>query len=466
LHVLQSEAQQRFSTSTPPDRYPIKKREKKGERMSDVVADAISLESSDEARLYSKVTWRLIPFLFICYMAAYLDRVNVGFAKLQMLADLNFSETIYGLGAGIFFIGYFLFEVPSNLILHRIGARWWIARIMLTWAVLSAAMMFVTTPWVFYAIRFLLGVAEAGLFPGVILYLTYWYPAERRGKIIALFMTGIPMAGVVGGPLSGWIMQTMGGIHRLAAWQWLFLIEALPSLVLGVAVLLYLDNGIDSANWLSLREKELLARNISLDAKSVNASAGREGFTNPRVWLLCGAYFLFIMGLYGVGFWLPTLIKGAGVTSALSIGLLTVLPYGAGAIAMVGVGMSSDAARERRWHLAAPGLVGAVAWIATARYSHDTAIAVTALTVATVGVMTTLSQFWCIPTAILTGAAAATGIAVINSVGNLAGFVSPYLIGWIIDRTKSTDLGVLTLAVSIALGSLLVLALPRKIVNR
>jgi sugar phosphate permease len=434
--------------------------------MASSIADTILIDRSDKSRLYSKVTWRLIPFLFICYMAAYLDRVNVGFAKLQMLADLHFSETIYGLGAGIFFIGYFIFEVPSNIMLHRVGARWWIARIMFTWAILSGAMMFVTTPWAFYTIRFLLGAAEAGLFPGVILYLTYWYPAERRGKIIALFMTGIPMAGVIGGPLSGWIMQMMGGIHGLAAWQWLFLIEAMPSLVLSVCVLLYLDNGIESARWLSPSEKEMLKQNIALDAKQVESSSSREGFTNPRVWLLCAAYFCIIMGLYGVGFWLPTLIKGAGVTSALSIGLLTVLPYGAATLGMVSIGISSDATRERRWHLAIPGFVGALAWLATAHYSHDATLAVTALTVVTICVMSTLSQFWCIPTAILTGAAAAVGIAVINSVGNLAGFVSPYLIGWIIDTTKSTDLGVFTLAISIALGSLLILLMPKKLVNR
>jgi MFS family permease len=265
---------------------------------------------------------------------------------------------------------------------------------MLTWAILSGAMMFVTTPWAFYVIRFLLGVAEAGLFPGVILYLTYWYPAERRGKIIALFMTGIPMAGVIGGPLSGWIMQSMGGIHGLAAWQWLFLIEAVPSVVLSVGVLLYLDNGIENANWLSSGEKAILARNVALDSKRVEASSAREGFTNPRVWLLCATYFFFIMGLYGVGFWLPTLIKGTGITSTLSIGLLTVLPYGAGTIAMVAMGMSSDRVRERRWHLAIPGLIGALAWVASVKYGNNMPIAIAALTVATAGVMVTLSQFW------------------------------------------------------------------------
>ena len=434
--------------------------------MSQVVAGEILLPMRGEQSVYAKVTWRLIPFLFLCYVVAYLDRVNVGFAKLQMLGELHFSETVYGFGAGVFFLGYFVCEVPSNIILHRVGARVWIARVMLTWATLSGAMVFVTTPLVFYSLRFLLGVAEAGLFPGVILYLTYWYPAERRGKMIALFMTGIPIAGVVGGPLSGWIMQEMGGIYGLSGWRWLFLIEALPSVVMGIAVLLYLDNSIEAARWLTPAEKSLLTRNVAADRLGVQSHALRDGFTNPRVWLLCMVYFFFIMGLYGVGFWLPTLIKGAGVASPLAIGLLTVLPYGCGAAAMVLVSRRSDAARERRWHLAVPGLVGALGWLVAVAAHGDTTIAMAGLTVATVGVMTTLSQFWCLPTAMLAGAAAATGIAVINSVGNLAGFVSPYVIGWIIDRTHSTDLGVYTLAASIAVGSLLALAMPGRIVNR
>ncbi|AIQ93323.1 Major facilitator superfamily permease [Methylobacterium oryzae CBMB20] len=423
--------------------------------------------SIDETtRVYRKVTWRLVPFLFACYVAAYLDRVNVGFAKLQMLSDLQFSETVYGLGAGIFFLGYFLFEVPSNMILHKVGARIWIARVMLSWAVISAAMMFVTSPTWFYVLRFLLGLAEAGLFPGVILYLTYWYPSERRGGIIAMFMTGIPIAGLIGGPVSGWIMNAFAGTGGLAGWQWLFLIEALPSVVLGFCVLAYLDDGIQKAKWLSADEKALLAHNVAADGASVTAHRFRDGFTNGWVWLLCGIYFFFIMGLYGVGFWLPTLIKGAGVSDPLQIGLLTMLPYGAAAVAMITVGRLSDAARERRWHITVPGLVGVAGWLVSIRFSTDLVIAEAALTVATIGVLVTLAQFWCLPTAILAGAAAATGIAVINSVGNLAGFVSPYLIGWIIDTTKSTSLGVYTLAACLALGSLLALTVPKRLVNR
>ena len=429
-----------------------------------MVLDEAAADS--DARLYRKVTVRLVPFLFACYVAAYLDRVNVGFAKLQMLGDLHFSETVYGLGAGIFFIGYFLFEVPSNIILHKVGARVWIARVMLSWAVISAAMVFVKTPTVFYILRFLLGLAEAGLFPGVILYLTYWYPSRRRGGIIALFMTGIPIAGVVGGPLSGWILSSLSGAAGLAGWQWMFLIEAIPSVVLGIAVLAFLDNGISKASWLTSAEKAFLKRNIDEDdAQSVNHSL-RDGFTSLWVWRLCGIYFLYVMGLYGLGFWLPTLIKGAGVSSPLSIGLLTMLPYAAGAVGMVVVGRMSDAARERRWHIVVPGLIGTAAWLVSIQYAHNIVIAEAALTVAAMGVLIPLTQFWCLPTAVLAGAAAASGIAVINSVGNLAGFASPYAVGWLIDRTHSTSFGVYLLAASLLVGSLLALTMPKHLVNR
>ena len=419
-----------------------------------------------EAQLYRKVTWRLMPMLFACYVAAYLDRVNVGFAKLQMLGDLHFSETVYGLGAGIFFIGYFLFEVPSNIILHKVGARVWIARVMVSWALISAAMAFVQSPTVFYVLRFLLGVAEAGLFPGVILYLTYWYPSSRRGGIIALFMTGIPIAGVIGGPLSGWILSTLSGVQGLAGWQWMFLIEAIPSLVLGAVVLSFLDNGIDRASWLTNDEKVILRHNVDRDGQETPSHSLRDGFTNPRVWQLCGIYFFFIMGLYGVGFWLPTLIKGTGVFDPLTIGLLTVLPYAAAAAGMVICGRMSDAARERRWHIVIPGVLGTAGWLVSVWFARDVAVAEIALTVATTGVLVTLAQFWCLPTSVLAGAAAASGIAVINSVGNLAGFVSPYAVGWIIDATHSTTLGVYTLAGCLLVGSLLALTMPKSLVNR
>jgi len=419
-----------------------------------------------ESAVYARVTRRLIPLLFSCYVAAYLDRVNVSFAKLQMLNDLRFSETVYGLGAGIFFIGYFLFEIPSNIMLHKVGARLWIARVMLTWAVVSAGMLFVRSATGFYVLRFLLGVAEAGFFPGVILYLTYWFPSARRARIIALFMTGIPIAGVIGGPLSGWILKHMTGVQGLAGWQWLFLIEALPSFLLGVAVLRYLDSGIAGARWLTEAERALLARGIAEDRQHLTSHSLRDGLTSSRVWLLAAVYFCLIAGLYGAGFWLPTLIKRSGVDSPLAIGILTILPNAVAAVAMVLISRRSDRTRERRWHLVTPALIGAAGWVITVRYGTDTAIALSGMSLAMAGVTTSLSQFWCLPTALLAGAAAATGIALINSIGNLAGFLGPLTIGWLVDRTGSTDLGVYLLAAVMAGGSLLVLTMPRQVVNR
>jgi D-galactonate transporter len=418
-----------------------------------------------ENAAYAKVTWRLIPFLFLCYVFAYLDRVNVGFAKLQMLSDLKFSETIYGLGAGIFFIGYFLMEVPSNLALHRFGARKWIARIMISWGVISAAMIFVKTPTMFYILRFLLGVAEAGFFPGIILYLTYWYPASRRSKITALFMTGIPIAGVVGGPLSGWILQRFHNVNGMPGWQWLFLLEAIPSLVTGVVTFFYLNDKIGDAKWLNTEEKALLERGLVNESSKIEVHDASGAFKSSKVWVLCACYFGIIMGLYGISFWLPSLIKASGVTDELNIGLLTMIPYGFAAVAMVMIGRSSDRTKERRWHVAVPAVIGAAGLVVSTFVPHQTALAVIALTFATIGILGALCQFWSIPPAFLGGAAAAAGIALINSVGNLAGFVSPYVVGWIKDATKSTDIGLYCIAVSLIAAALIVLTISKKVVN-
>jgi MFS family permease len=338
--------------------------------------------------------------------------------------------------------------------------------VMITWSIVSAVTLFVKTPTMFYALRFVLGLAEAGLFPGVILYLTYWYPARRRANILALFITGIPIAGVVGAPLSGWIMNSVSGAHNLAGWQWLFLIEAIPSLVMGIVVLLFLDNNVESARWLSANEKALLARNLADDRQGVRSHRTRDGFTNPRVWLMCMLYFFNMMGLYGVGFYLPTLIRNTGVSNPLSVGLLTALPYAVAVVAMLLVSRHSDAHQERRWHITIPALAGTLGWIASAVFMHEAMLATIALTVATAAVLVTMTQFWVLPTAMLTGAAAASGIAVINSVGNLAGFVSPYLIGGIIDATHSTLLAVIALAISMFLVGALALTLPKRMVNR
>lgn len=429
--------------------------------MENSVQPKVAVSTVEEA-IYAKVTWRLIPFLFLCYVVSFLDRVNVGFAKLQMLSDLGFSETVYGLGAGLFFVGYFMFEVPSNIILSRTGARIWIARIMVTWGIISAAMMLVTTPEMFYMMRFLLGVAEAGFFPGIILYLTYWYPARRRGRIVALFMTGIAFAGVVGSPLSGWIMKTFDGMNGWAGWQWLFLLEGIPSVIVGVCVLFYLDDSIRAAQWLSEEEKQLLETRIHDDQKEKLLLTLRQVFANGRVWLLALIYFSFIMGLYGVGFWLPQLIKNTGVNSIFDVGLLTAVPYGIAAIVMVAVSRRSDACGERRWHTVAVAASAALGFVVSTLYGSNTVIAMAALSIATAGVLSALPLFWTLPTGYLTGTAAAAGIAIINSVGNLAGFVSPSMMGVIMDATQSTTYGMYVIAACLLMGALLVVfAIPK-----
>ncbi|KAF1054622.1 MAG: putative tartrate transporter [Burkholderia gladioli] len=422
--------------------------------------------SDFETTAYRKVTWRLAPLLMLCYVVAYLDRVNVGFAKLQMATDLNLSDTVYGLGAGIFFFGYFLFEVPSNIILHRVGARVWIARIMITWGLISAAMMFVTTPAMFYVMRFLLGIAEAGFFPGVILYLTYWYPANRRGRMTTFFMTAIALSGVIGGPVSGYILKSFHGANGWAGWQWLFLIEGIPSIIVGVLVLIWLEDRIAGANWLTDEEKALLSRNVQAeDALKDDAPIGRV-LASPRVWLMALIYFSFVMGLYGVGFWLPTIIKSTGVTDSFTIGLLSAIPYAAAVVGMILIARSADRRRERRWHVAIPAALGALGLLLSVAWANQTALAMVGLTLATIGILTTLPLFWSLPTAFLGGTATAAGIALVNSIGNLAGFLSPYLIGWLKQATGSNNPGMFMLAAFCVLGALLALSVPKALVNR
>jgi MFS family permease len=387
--------------------------------------------------------------LFLAYIVAYLDRVNVGFAKLGMASDLGFSDTVYGLGAGIFFLGYFLFEVPSNVILQRVGAKAWIARIMISWGLISAATMFVDTAGTFYAMRFLLGVAEAGFFPGVILYLTYWFPRTHRARMTAAFMTAVAVAGVIGGPVSGWIMGRLDGAGGMAGWQWLFLLEGLPSSLVGVAVLLLLDNGPAAARWLSEPERALLVARLEDDERDKRAAGSHRttlkgALTDGRVWILCLVYFGLAMGIYGISFWLPQIIKETITVDPVRIGLISAIPWLAGGVAMIWNGRHSDRSGERRWHVAGPAMVAGVAGIG-------------AITVATAGILSAVSCFWSLPTAMLSSTAAAVGIAWINSVGNLAGYVSPFVVGKIRDATQSMVVALGMLAGSLVIAGLLTL---------
>lgn len=419
------------------------------------------------AQVYKKVAWRLVPFLCICYLAAYLDRVNVGFAKLQMLNDLSFSNTVYGIGAGIFFLGYVLFEVPSNILMHKVGARIWIARIMFSWGLIGATMAFVHTPTQFYVLRFLLGVAEAGFIPGVLLYLTYWFPAAWRGRIIALFLAAIPMSNIIGGPLSGWILTTMNGIAEMRGWQWLFIVETIPSVLLGFVVLRFLDDRVENALWLTDDEKARIKQDIDKEAnQSALHVSVMDAMKSARVWLLGVAYFCVASSIYISSFWMPTLIKQLGIDNPIQIGWLTTIPYVVAIVAMILVNMSADKRAERRWHTAIPCFVAALGLIISGTPGLGIGITMLGLTLAAAGASTSQASFWSLPPMFLTGAAAAAGIALVNSLGNIAGMASTGLVGWMTDLTGSPNSALYLFAVFALIGGLMVLRLPAHAVNR
>ncbi|MFE2992063.1 MFS transporter [Streptomyces sp. NPDC059262] len=435
--------------------------------MSTTVTTADTPELARENAVFRKVIRHIVPFLILCYVVSYLDRVNVGFAKLQMSEDLGFSEAAYGLGAGLFFIGYFLFEVPSNLMLQKVGARTWIARIMISWGVVSALFVFVNNEATFYVLRFLLGAAEAGFYPGVILYCTYWFPSARRARVIAMFMSAIPVAGIFGNPLSGWIMDVFEGTGGWNGWQWLFLIEALPAIAVGVMTLFYLDNSVRDAKWLSDDEKSVIERALAKDTEH-HSEHGKtwDAFRDPKVWLMCLIYFFFVMGQYALTFWMPTFVESTGIKGGFAIGALSAVPYLAALVAMNLFGRSADKRRERRWHLVVPSLMGAVGFSLAASWTGSTALSLVALSIAAAGVLTCAPLFWSLPTAFLSGTAAAAGLAVINSVGNLAGFVSPYMIGSLKDATDSTAIPMYVLALGLVIGAAAVLVTKKSVVNR
>ncbi|WP_207760477.1 MFS transporter [Herbaspirillum robiniae] len=417
--------------------------------------------------VYRRISWRIMPFIVLCYLCAYLDRVNVGFAKLQMMNDLQFSDAIYGLGAGIFFIGYFIFEVPSNLILHKVGARVWIARIMITWAVISAATLFVQTPTQFYVARFLLGVAEAGFSPGIMLYLTYWFPARKRGFALGFYYIAIPLAGVVGGPLSGWILDAFSQSAVMRGWQWLFLIEAIPSLVAGIAVLFLMVDKPEQAQWLSSEEKRQVIEEIRREDSAKTTHESSASFLrDSRLWKLCLVYFCQIIGLYGVSFWLPSIIKGSGITDNTTIGWLSAIPYLVAIPAIIITGITADRYRSRRMHFSVALVIGALGLAFSGYIGRDPTLAVIGLSVGTAGTLSALSLFWGIPSAFLAGTSAAAGIATINCVGNLAGFVSPYMVGWLNDATGNVKIGLYAVGAFMVLGAILVRMISAKFADQ
>ncbi|UZE48871.1 MFS transporter [Rhodopseudomonas sp. P2A-2r] len=402
------------------------------------------------------ISLRLIPFLVLAYFLAYLDRVNLGFAALTMNEELKFTPTMFSWGAGIFFIGYFIFEVPSNIALEKFGASRWIARIMVSWGIISALMAMVSGPWSFYTLRFLLGVAEAGFFPGIILYLTYWYPAEYRARFLAAFAIAVPVSTVIGAPVSG-LLLGLDGTLGLHGWQWLFIIEGIPSVVLGIVTWFYLTDKPSQATWLSAEEKAWLSAKLASEheAKAQHRMTLGQALSSKKVLLLSVVYFGFVGALYGMQFWLPQIVKAFGFNN-VQTGFVTAIPYLFGSVAMVLWARHSDRTRERVWHVGLPLLLTALA-LGACGYIQDPTLTMVAITVAAIGVFCTFALFWTLPTAWLSGTAAAGGIALINSIGNLAGFGGPYLIGWIKEATGSTATGLLVLAILPLVAGLLVL---------
>jgi MFS transporter, ACS family, tartrate transporter len=408
-----------------------------------------------------KVAWRLVPFLGLGYFFAFLDRVNVGFAALTMNADIGLSAAAYGFGAGIFFIGYVLFEVPSNVILARVGARIWIARIMISWGLLSAAMALVEGPTSFYVLRFLLGVAEAGFFPGIIYFLSCWFPSAYRARILGAFMVAIPLSGVLGAPLSTQLLGLAG--FGLAGWQWMFILEGLPAALLGLAVLKYLRDRPADAEWLEPHERELLDAELAREGPAAAHVPGvGRVLANPVVWLFGLAYFGIIVGFYGYNFWLPQMVKSLGALSNVEVGLLLMIPSALAGIVMVAWGLHSDRSGERRWHAALPALLAAVALAASATLQGLPVAAIVALMVAGIGAFSALPVFWTLPAARLTGPAAAAGIALVNSIGNVGGFVGPSLIGQVKEATGSFAPALWVLAAAMAVAAIIVLATTRR----
>jgi len=424
-----------------------------------------------DAPTFARVTRRLVPLLFLGYFLAFLDRVNIGFAKLQMAGDLGLGDAVYGFGAGIFFIGYFLFEVPSNLMLARIGARRWIARIMISWGVISSAFMFVgemhwgplarmfgcsDAQFGFYALRFLLGVAEAGFYPGVILYLTYWYPAPRRAHVVALFTTANPISNALGAPLSGAVMQYMSGMAGLRGWQWLFLIEGVPSIVMGFLLLAILPDGPGSARWLSNEEKARIAS--GLDTRPTRRARLSAILTDWRIWLCALAFFPSSVGFYAINFWMPTIIQEIGLDKGdyLSVGLLAMIPYGVAAVVMVLWARHSDRSGERPWHAASALLAAASGFVILAYFGHHPVLSIAAITLIASGALAWIGVFWTMPMRLLAGTAAAGGIAMINSLANLGGFFGPDLVGRVRAATDgSYAIAFLVLAAAAVMGAIL-----------
>jgi ACS family tartrate transporter-like MFS transporter len=422
-----------------------------------LIASEIEAKSEVETSTIRAISWRLIPFLVLAYVFAYLDRVNLGFAALTMNAELKFTPLVFSWGAGVFFIGYFMFEIASNLALERFGASRWIARIMVTWGIISALMAAVGGEWSFYTLRFLLGVAEAGFFPGIVLYLTYWYPAQYRARFMASFAIAVPLSTVIGAPISG-LLLGLDGAAGLKGWQWLFIIEGIPSVLLGIVTWFYLTDRPEKAKWLTAEQKAWLSSRLNAEIaakEAVKHFTLSQALSSPKVIALSVICFCFVGALYGMQFWLPQIVKAFGLTNAQT-GFVTAIPYFFGTITMILWALHSDRTRDRVMHVGAPLLLTGAA-LGLSSYLTDPMATMLVLTFAAIGVFCTFAVFWTLPTAWLSGTAAAGAIAMINSIGNLAGFGGPYLIGWVKEATGNTQSGLLLLAILPLIGAVLVL---------
>ncbi|WP_298363144.1 MFS transporter [uncultured Bradyrhizobium sp.] len=422
-----------------------------------------ALENPSVKAVFSKIDWRLLPLLLVAYMVAYLDRINIGYAQLQMKQTLPFDDAVYGLGAGIFFIGYFLFEVPSNLLLDRIGARKTLLRIMVLWGLAASAMMFVSTPLQFYVVRFLLGVFEAGFFPGVILYFTYWYPSARRGQVIAIFMSATTIGSLVAGPLNGFILKYLDGFASLHGWQWLFLAQGLPAIVLGFLVYLLLKDKPDQAPWLSTEEKGLVEDAFRHDVKDVAGEADGtfvQMLQDPKAYALALVYFFLLGATYTMVFWVPTLIQSWGVKDLFLVGIYASFPNAAGIIGMILIGRHSDKRHERRWHFAVCVVIAAIGLFTTTLLQGNLVGSILALAVAVIGIASATPLFFALTSEYLSAGAAAGGLALISSLGNLGPAVSPSINGLILRSTGDNIYSIyFVMALYLLSGALLLLAI-------
>ncbi len=418
------------------------------------------MNTSIEKRTIKKVGLRLIPLMLVCYLVNYLDRINVGFAALHMNDDVGITATVFGWGAGLFFISYFLCEVPSNMALHRVGARRWIARIMITWGIVSTCFAFVQGPISFMALRFLLGVAEAGFFPGMVLYISYWFPQEYRGRLTALFMTAIPLSALIGAPLSGFLLET-ASFWSIASWKWMFIIEGVPAIILGVVVLVYLTDRPSEAKWLTPEEKDWLVSKLSVEKTGGHLSSFKDAFKSLNVMLMGVIHLGFAVGSYGIAIWLPQILKGHGLSS-FHIGLMSMIPYGVAIVGMIAWGALSDKSPNRSLHVAASCLLGAIGLLIAAAVPTLFG-AMVGISISTLGVIAARPIFWTLPGSFLTGSAAAAGIAFINAFGNLGGFIGPYVIGLIKDQTGSFTLGIVATSLPLGLSVVAALILAKRL---